>query len=84
MRRAMVVARAAPGMARVPGATRRADRLRPAALATGGAARMARLACRRACGRAAQLRAEPAAVRRTDPALPRRPIRTARAPRRAL
>ena len=68
MRRAMVVARAAPGMARVPGASRRA------ALATYGAARLLRaaahvgapVAARRSCGR------EPGAVRRTDPALARR------------
>ena len=62
------VMRAAPGMARVPGASRRA------ALATGGAARLLRaaahvgapVAARRGCGR------EPGAVRRTDPALARR------------
>jgi len=55
MRRAMVVARAAPGVARVPGASRRADRLRPAALAASRSA----LPWPRGCGR------ELGAVRRT-------------------
>ena len=68
MRHGMVVARAALGMAQVPGASRRA------ALATGGAARLLRaaahvgapVAARRSCGR------EPGAARRTHPALARR------------
>jgi hypothetical protein len=74
MRRAMVVARRAGHGAGYRGQVG-ADRLRPAALATSGAARLLRV-----CGRAAQLRARAGrgAAHRSGLAAPRRSGRHAR------